>query len=229
MTGHSIVSGIQSFSEILKPPAGRGNDPGRPAIFSGNATDRAKTYNIIFAGVGGQGVITASNILARAAISSGLDVRMYGSYGMSKRGGSVSAQVRMGPRVLNSSIEKGEADLVVCLDLIEAVRWAPFLAEGGRLITSGALVPPAGKVIRDGGARHLAFIKGIHGTVVLDAEKLSGPAGSRGVNAVLLGAASSVKGFPISARTLEEVLRDEFGSGAGPVLAAFLKGAEALG
>ena len=185
------------------------------------------TYNIVIAGVGGQGVITASNLMARAAINSGLDARMYGSYGMSQRGGSVSAQVRIGARVLNARIEKGEADLVVSLDLIEAVRWAPFLAEGGRLITSGALVPPAGKVIRDGSAKHLEFLKGFFGAVVLDAERLSGGAGSRGVNAVLLGAASTVKGFPVKAAAIEDCIRAEFGSGSGPVLAAFLKGAEA--
>jgi len=184
-------------------------------------------YNLVFAGVGGQGVITASNLLARAAISSGLDVRMYGSYGMSQRGGSVSAQLRFGDRVLNAHIEKGGADLVLSLDLIEAVRWAPFLGGNGRLITSGALVPPTGKVLRDGGARHLEFLRGIPGATVLDAGKLAGKAGSRGVSAVLLGAASSVKGFPFSAGAIEEVLRCEFGAGSGPVLEAFRRGAEA--
>jgi indolepyruvate ferredoxin oxidoreductase beta subunit len=185
-------------------------------------------YAVVFAGVGGQGVITASNLLARAAIASGLDVRMYGSYGMSQRGGSVSAQLRIGGRVLNARIEKGNADLVLSLDLIEAVRWAPFLGASGRLVTSGALVPPTGKVLRDGGARHLELLKGIDGATVLDVGKLAGDAGSRGVNAVLLGAASSVKGFPVGAGALEEALRGEFGAGSGPALAAFRRGAEAL-
>jgi indolepyruvate ferredoxin oxidoreductase beta subunit len=186
------------------------------------------TYNLGLAGVGGQGVITASSLLARAAIASGLDVRMYGSYGMSQRGGSVSAQVRIGDRVLNARIERGEMDLLVALDLVEAVRWAPFLAGGGRLITSGALVPPAGKVLLDKGARHLEFLGGVPGAVVLDAERLAGEAGSRGVNAVLLGAASSVKGFPVSGKALEKALQDEFGPASGPMLAAFRNGAGAL-
>ncbi len=185
-------------------------------------------YGLVFAGVGGQGVITASNLLAGAAIASGLDVRMYGSYGMSQRGGSVSAQLRIGERVLNARIEKGGADLVLSLDLIEAVRWAPFLRGNGRLVTLGALAPPTGKVLRDGGARYLEFLKAIPGATVLDAGKLSGKAGSRGVNAVLLGAASSIKGFPVGAGALEEVLRGEFGAGSGAVLEAFRRGAEAL-
>ena len=185
-------------------------------------------YNLVIAGVGGQGVITASALLARAAIASGLDVRMYGSYGMSQRGGSVSAQLRIGERVLNARIEKGEAALVLALDLVEAVRWAPHLAPGGRLVCSGALVPPAGKVIRDGGTKYIEFLCGIPGAAVLDAGKLSGEAGSRGENAVLLGAASAVPGFPVRPEAIGQALRDEFGSRSAPVLAAFRRGSEAL-
>ena len=185
-------------------------------------------YNLVIAGVGGQGVITASALLARAAIASGLDVRMYGSYGMSQRGGSVSAQLRIGERVLNARIERGEAALVLALDLVEAVRWAPHLAPGGRLVTSGSLVPPAGKLVRDGGAKHVDFLKGIPGATVLDAARLAGEAGARGENAVLLGAASALGGFPVAAAAIEGCLAEEFGSRAGPVLAAFRRGAEAL-
>jgi indolepyruvate ferredoxin oxidoreductase beta subunit len=185
-------------------------------------------YNLVIAGVGGQGVITASALLARSAIASGLDVRMYGSYGMSQRGGSVSAQLRIGERVLNARIEKGGAALVLALDLVEAVRWAPHLASGGRLVASGSLVPPAGKVVRDGGARHIDFLRGVPGAVVLDAGRLSGEAGQRGENAVLLGAASAVPGFPLGPDAIEQALRDEFGARSAPVLAAFRRGAEAL-
>ncbi len=185
-------------------------------------------YNIVITGVGGQGVITASNLLAKAAIASGLDVRTYGSYGMSQRGGSVSAQVRIGERVLNARIEKGEADLVLALDLIEAVRWAPHLTAGGRLVSSGSLVPPAGKLVRDGGARQIEFLKRVPGAVVLDSVELAGEAGARGENAVLLGAASALGGFPVPASAIEGSLREQFGSRAGPVLAAFRRGAEAL-
>jgi indolepyruvate ferredoxin oxidoreductase beta subunit len=55
-------------------------------------------YNIIFAGVGGQGVISAAGILARSAVASGLEARMYGNYGMAQRGGMVSAHLRIGER-----------------------------------------------------------------------------------------------------------------------------------
>jgi len=185
------------------------------------------TYNVVFAGVGGQGVITASGILAGSAVRSGLDVRMYGSYGMSQRGGSVSAQVRIGDRVLNARIEKGEVHLLVAMELIEAVRWAPSLAPSGRLLSSLSLIPPSGKVLRDGGARHIEFLRARPGSVLLDTEYLCGTAGSRGVTAVLLGAASSLEGFPVRAAVLEEELAGEAGSRSAPVLDAFRRGSEA--
>lgn len=186
------------------------------------------TYNIIFAGVGGQGVITVSGLLARAAVASGLDVRMYGSYGMAQRGGSVSAHLRVGEKVLNARIEKGEADMLVGMELLEAVRCAPLLSRRGRLVTSRALIPPAGKVIRDKGAKHIEFLQGIEGAVILDAEKLAGPAGLWGIGAVLLGAASAIEGFPVRASAIEDCIRIDFEKGAEPVLAAFRRGAEAM-
>jgi indolepyruvate ferredoxin oxidoreductase beta subunit len=179
------------------------------------------TYDVIFAGVGGQGVISASGLLARAAIGSGLDVRMYGSYGMAQRGGSVSAQVRIGERVLNARIEKGEARLLVGLELIEAVRWVPFLSGEGALVVNDDLVPPVGRIIRDDGARLRQFLGSVPRATVLDAGKLAGPSGSRGVSAVLLGAASSVRGFPVPAGALESVFRRDFGSRSGQLIAAF--------
>ncbi|MBM4249117.1 MAG: hypothetical protein FJ149_06725 [Euryarchaeota archaeon] len=187
------------------------------------------SYAMVFAGVGGQGVITASALLARAAIASGLDVRMYGSYGMAQRGGSVSAQLRVGQRVLNARVERGRADLVLSLDLVEAVRWAPFLAAGGRLIASRTLIPPSGKLVRGGDFACLAFLRGVPGATVIEAGGLSGEAGPRGENAVLLGAASAVPGFPVGAAAIEEALREEFGSRSDPVLCAFRNGSGALG
>ncbi len=186
------------------------------------------TYNIIFAGVGGQGVITASGLLARAAVASGLDVRMYGSYGMAQRGGSVSAHLRIGEKVLNARVEKGESDLVMSMELVEAVRWAPFLAANGRLVSSITLVPPAGKLIKDGGAKQIDFLKGIEGAILLDTDELAGPAGFRGIGAVLLGAASTFGGFPVVAGAIEERLRAEFEKNAGPVVEAFRRGREAV-
>lgn len=182
------------------------------------------TYNLLFAGVGGQGVISGSSLLARAAIASGLDVRMYGSYGMAQRGGSVSAQLRIGENVLNARIEKGEVHILMGLELIETVRWVPFVSGGGTVIAHDGLIPPVGKVMRDEGASLREFLAALPNAMLLDAEKVAGPAGSRGVTAVLLGAVSSVRGFPVKGAAIESCIREDLGSKAEPFLAAFRKG-----
>jgi indolepyruvate ferredoxin oxidoreductase beta subunit len=93
-----------------------------------------KTTNVVIAGLGGQGVIKASDILAEVAFSSGLDVKKSELHGMSQRGGSVSSDVRFGERVFSPMVPEGEADFLVVIapDQIEVNRWA--LAAGGKLI-----------------------------------------------------------------------------------------------
>ena len=141
----------------------------------------------------------------------------------------MSAHLRIGERVLNARIERGEARLLVGLELIEAVRWVPFLSGEGALIVDDELVPPIGRIIRDGGARLREFLGSVPGSTVLDAGKLAGPSGSRGVSAVLLGAASSVHGFPVPAGALESVFRGDSGSRSGQLIAAFRRGRAVLG
>jgi indolepyruvate ferredoxin oxidoreductase beta subunit len=91
--------------------------------------------NVVIAGLGGQGVITASDILAEAAFRSGLDVKKAEIHGMSQRGGSVSSDVRFGKAVLSPMVPPGEADclVVVAADQVENNRHV--LREGGVLIT----------------------------------------------------------------------------------------------
>jgi indolepyruvate ferredoxin oxidoreductase beta subunit len=184
------------------------------------------TYNILFAGVGGQGVISAAGILARSAVASGLDARMYGSYGMAQRGGMVSAHLRIGERVQNARIERGQAHLLVGLELTEAVRLAHFLSSEGVLIVSDLLVPPVGKMMKDGGRGLREFLRSLPNAVVLNAQELCGPAGSRGLNAALLGAVSSVKGFPVEADSIQGFIQEEAGNRSGMLLEAFRKGRE---
>ncbi|MGO8760266.1 MAG: 2-oxoacid:acceptor oxidoreductase family protein [Terracidiphilus sp.] len=94
----------------------------------------SKTTNVVIAGLGGQGVIKASDILACAAFSTGIDVKKSELHGMSQRGGSVSSDVRFGERVFSPMVPDGEADFLVVIapDQIEVNRAA--LAPGGRLI-----------------------------------------------------------------------------------------------
>jgi indolepyruvate ferredoxin oxidoreductase beta subunit len=95
--------------------------------------------NVVVAGLGGQGVVKASDILADAAFRAGLDVKKSELHGMSQRGGSVSSDVRFGPRVLSPMVNRGEADYLVVIapDQVEVNR--PALRPGGTLITPATL------------------------------------------------------------------------------------------
>ena len=91
--------------------------------------------NIVIAGLGGQGVLKASDIVAEVAFRAGLDVKKSEIHGMSQRGGSVTSDVRFGERVYSPMVPPGEADYLVVLspDQVEPNRWQ--LREGGTLIT----------------------------------------------------------------------------------------------
>ena len=97
-------------------------------------SNRTKVTNIVIAGLGGQGVLKASDIVADVAFRAGLDVKKSEIHGMSQRGGSVSSDVRFGERVYSPMVPSGEADYLVVLstDQVEPNRWR--LRQGGTLI-----------------------------------------------------------------------------------------------
>ena len=102
------------------------------------------TTNVLIVGTGGQGVITASEILSGVALESGLDAKKSEIHGMSQRGGVVTSHVRFGKSVASSLIMAGAADILLSFELAESVRWVHFLKPTGRVITSlQKIVPPA--------------------------------------------------------------------------------------
>lgn len=99
--------------------------------------------NILVCGIGGQGVMTATEILAEAALSLGYDVKKTEVAGMSQRGGVVTSHLRFGPQVLSPQIMPGDADLLVGFEAAEALRWSHMLRPRGvALVNLGRLVPP---------------------------------------------------------------------------------------
>lgn len=99
--------------------------------------------NILVVGVGGQGVMTATEILAEAAIALGHDAKKTEVAGMAQRGGVVSSHLRFGPKVLSPQIMPGTADLLVGFESAEAMRWCHYLRPGGLvLMNSAKIVPP---------------------------------------------------------------------------------------
>ncbi|MDH4207741.1 MAG: indolepyruvate oxidoreductase subunit beta [Anaerolineae bacterium] len=98
--------------------------------------------DILMTGVGGQGVILASDALAEIAMKAGCEVKKSDSLGMSQRGGSVVSHLRMGERVFSPMIKKGGADFLLGFERLEGVRWVDYLREGGVAIINNLAIPP---------------------------------------------------------------------------------------
>lgn len=98
--------------------------------------------NIVLSGVGGQGILVASDILAEVAVESGLDVKKSEVHGMAQRGGSVVSQVRFGEKIYSPLIKKGEADFILAFEKLEALRYLDLLKPGGVVIMNDQRIVP---------------------------------------------------------------------------------------
>jgi indolepyruvate ferredoxin oxidoreductase beta subunit len=98
--------------------------------------------NILIVGVGGQGSLLATRIVGHAALNLGYDVKVSEVHGMSQRGGSVVTYARYGEQVHSPVICRGEADIIVAFEQLEALRWVSYLKKGGTLITSTQKINP---------------------------------------------------------------------------------------
>ena len=162
-----------------------------------------ETRNIMIVGVGGQGSLLASKLLGHLLLARGFDVKVSEVHGMSQRGGSVVTYIKYGEAVYSPVIEKGEADIIVSFEELEAARWLPYLRKGGRIITNTQQVEPMPVIT--GAMEYPSDIiakikdKGVDITA-LDALSLANEAGSsRAVNVVLMGVLSTMMDFPADA------------------------------
>jgi len=100
--------------------------------------------NILFSGVGGQGILLASELTAASLLSAGYDVKKSEVHGMAQRGGSVTAQLRYGARVYSPLIDPGCADIQMAFEEMEAVRYLPYLHQGSVVIVNTQhILPPS--------------------------------------------------------------------------------------
>ncbi|SHJ49567.1 indolepyruvate oxidoreductase subunit beta [Tepidibacter formicigenes] len=102
-----------------------------------------KVKNILLVGVGGQGIILASKVLSSGLIDAGYDVKMSEVHGMAQRGGSVTTQVRYGEKVYSPIIGKGQADIIVAFEKVEALRWLEYLKPDGKIVINDYKIPSA--------------------------------------------------------------------------------------
>jgi indolepyruvate ferredoxin oxidoreductase beta subunit len=148
-------------------------------------------YNILLSGVGGQGILVASQILAEAALAAGYDVKKAEVHGMAQRGGSVSSHVRFGEEVYSPLITKHEADFLVAFEPLEALRYLNYLRPGGTVVLNEQKILP--QSVRIGDAIYPANIpeicRHVAGEVIaVNASAKAGQLGDRRVvNVFLLG------------------------------------------
>jgi len=101
-----------------------------------------KNSNLLITGVGGQGIILASDIISETALAAGYDVKKTDTLGMAQRGGSVVSHVRIGSRVWSPLIKEGEVDILLAFEKLEAARWVQFLRPGAIAIINNHALPP---------------------------------------------------------------------------------------
>lgn len=103
---------------------------------------RRKVFNLVLAGVGGQGILLAGRVIGQAAMEEGNDINAFEMHGMAQRGGAVLSQIRWGKEVHSSLILEGEADMMIALEPVEALRRLPLLGKGTIVLVNNRTIPP---------------------------------------------------------------------------------------
>ncbi|PNU19025.1 indolepyruvate oxidoreductase subunit beta [Geothermobacter hydrogeniphilus] len=166
-------------------------------------------FNIVIAGVGGQGVLMASRVLAESALASGLDIKQNEVHGMAQRGGSVISFVRMGEKVASPVVMPGSADLLISFEPLEALRYLHYLKPGGRLVYNKISINPstvaAGlAVYPDDVEDQIAASCG--NALGVDALAIAREAGNgKAVNMVMVG--TVLKNLPLEEEVVTEVVK----------------------
>ncbi len=167
------------------------------------------TKNIMIVGVGGQGSLLASRIIGNAVLLKNYDVKVSEVHGMSQRGGSVVTYVKYGESVASPVICRGEADVIISFELLEAARWLPYLKKDGVIVTNTQQINPMPVVT--GAAEYpenlVEKLKATGANVIAeDALAIAREAGNeKAVNVALIGLVAHALGF--DEETLREAIR----------------------
>jgi indolepyruvate ferredoxin oxidoreductase beta subunit len=155
--------------------------------------------NIMMVGVGGQGTLLASRILGNVAMKMSFDVKVSEVHGMAQRGGSVVTYVKMDKKVYSPLVEKGEADIILAFEELEALRWVEYLTNDGSYIINTQRIDPI-PVILGKEKYPESIVEKINGavnkTIAVDALPIARECGNiKAVNVVLLGVLAKVTGI----------------------------------
>jgi len=167
-----------------------------------------KTQNIFLAGVGGQGILLAGELLCLTLMECGYDTKKSEVHGMAQRGGSVTSHVRFGRKVFSPLIPRGEADILMAFEALEALRWSAFLKKGGKLLVNRQEIMPT--TVTSGRMQYPQDIyekirKKHPGMRVIDGLELARQTGNvRAVNSIMVGAVS--RELDVPERTWKKVI-----------------------
>jgi indolepyruvate ferredoxin oxidoreductase beta subunit len=169
----------------------------------------AASGNIHFCGVGGQGILLASEVTSAALLSAGLDVKKSEVHGMAQRGGSVEAHLRYGEKVYSPLIEPGTVDIQLAFEMLEALRYLPYLHKNSKVIVNTQqIMPPAvaiGKALYPAEILEQLAERGLE-VIAVDGFDIAKKAGNvKAANVVLVGALSAF--LPVEEEIFKEVIR----------------------
>ena len=173
-----------------------------------------ETYQMIICGVGGQGILTISDVITIAARNKGISILGSEVHGMAQKGGSVITNLKIGGELHSPTIPIGSSEIIVGLEQNETLRYMKFLKPGGKVISSETVLFPITwkkdkKAAEEARIRIKENLAKFNADIVMiDAEKLANEAGlAIAQNIVLLGALSQVEGFPLTEEELREALK----------------------
>ena len=169
--------------------------------------------NIILCGVGGQGTILASRLIASAAMAADIPIKTAETIGMAQRGGSVMSHLRLGEGACAPLVAQGEADLIIGFEPGETVRMMPYLKKGGAVVVSKRPVMPVSAMIGQSSYDAEAMLQYLRDNVehltIVNADKAAAELGSaRTRNVVLLGAALRSGELGLTEEDLEGAVRE---------------------
>lgn len=175
----------------------------------------ANVMKIMIVGVGGQGTLLASRILGNVAINGGYDVKVSEVHGMSQRGGSVVTYVKYGDKVYSPIIDRGEADIILAFEMLEAYRALPYLKKGGKMIVNTQEMNPMPVITGaaeypEGLANKLDAVCDL---TAVDARSLALQAGNiKAVNVVLIGILAKSTEVPYETwiETIKQTVPEKF-------------------
>ena len=173
-----------------------------------------KEFNIVLAGVGGQGILLAAEVLGTAAIKEDLNVRVSELHGMAQRGGAVVSNVRIGEKVLAPTVLEGQADVLLGFEPLETLRNLKFVSEKALVIMSDEKIPPtelAAKMMKYPSMEEI--VEKIHrftkNVIIVEAAKLAKKAGNiLTQNIVLIGALAAREKMPVKTESIMKALRE---------------------